>query len=149
VTEELFKPRMNHVAMSVESDWLDDARRDEIVDFYGEVFDWTLADSGEASNPLVMMTQEWGDFVYIYPSTDGEYMRTPHLDHYGFRVATLAELDVTLDRAKKRAASDDRVSIIDKDVRKFPTSTLTSCYIGFLLPLMVELQHYDRHSPPS
>lgn len=145
MTTPTTNPRMNHVAMSVEAGWLDEACRAEIADFYGDVFGWTRVESGEESNPLVMMTQEWGDFVYIYPSRDGEYMRTPRLDHYGFRVATLDELDAVLEKAKKRAETDDRVQIIDKKSRRFATTTLTSCYIGFLLPLMVELQHYEMH----
>lgn len=138
--------RINHVAMSVPAEWLDEARRDEIVDFYHEVFGWTRARSGEASNPLLLATQEWGDFIYIYPSPD-DYMKTPRLDHFGLRVATMQELDDTLERAKKRAASDDRVSIIDKKSTTQESSygpvTLTNCYVGFLLPLMVELQHIE------
>lgn len=144
----MFEPsvnaRINHVAMSVPAEWLDEARRDEIVDFYHEVFGWNRAESGEESNPLLLSTHEWGDFIYIYPSHD-DYMVTPRLDHFGFRVATMEELDDTLDRAKKRAASDDRVSIIEKKTNTQQSSygpvTLTNCYVSFLLPLMVELQH--------
>ena len=48
---------------------------------------------------------------------------------------------------------DDRVRIIDVDERTThgPTHdyTLTSAYIGFLLPLMVELQHIERHEHRS
>lgn len=145
MAETQINPRMNHVAMSVPAAWLDEARRDEIVDFYGEVFGWTRADMNRASDPLVLQTQEWGDFVFIYPSKDGDYMRTPALDHYGFRVFTMEALDTVLDRAKKRAVEDDRVTIIDKKAEHFNTTTLTNCYIGFLLPLMVELQHYEMH----
>ena len=59
------------------------------------------------------------------------------------------ELRAIVDRAKARAATDDRVSIIDVKERLThgPTAdfTLTSAYIGFILPLMVELQHLVRH----
>jgi hypothetical protein len=50
-----------------------------------------------------------------------------------------------LDRAKAYQKKDDRVTIIDLDemVTHGPTSdyTLTNAYIGFLIPLMIELQH--------
>jgi hypothetical protein len=58
-------------------------------------------------------------------------------------VATEEELDVFLDRAKAYKEKDDRVRIIDKAVEKHPGVSLTSCYVGYLLPLMVEVQHFS------
>jgi hypothetical protein len=64
-------------------------------------------------------------------------------------VATREELEETVDRAKKWQARDPRVRIIDvkSRVTQGPANdfTLTSAYIGFVLPLMVELQHLVRH----
>jgi hypothetical protein len=76
-------------------------------------------------------------------------MQTPALDHFGLQVPTLEGLGAILGKAKACAAKDDRVRIIDVKARitEGPTHdyTLTSAYIGFLLPLMVELQHLERH----
>ncbi len=140
--------RMNHVAVSMDPKVLDERGRQEVLDFYGEVFGWTEGDNtGETGNPLILYTGAFGEFVYLLPGDPetGDYMRTPRLDHFGYSVPSLDELHAIVDRAKAVAERDDRVSIIDVKARVFPGPehdyTLTSAYIGFLLPLMVELQH--------
>ena len=76
-------------------------------------------------------------------------MQAPPLDHFGLQVSTLDEIDD--DRRARRSAfreHDDRVRIIERSARTTHGDTddyvLTSAYIGFVLPLMIELQHLDR-----
>jgi hypothetical protein len=136
---------LNHVALSME---MDDAARAEILAFYGDVFGWTEGDNtGEPGNPLILYTGAFGEFVYLLPSA--EPLTAPALDHFGVMVESLDELNEVVERAKGRAATDERVRIIDVHdrVTHGPTHdyTLTSAYIGFRLPLMIELQHLARH----
>lgn len=145
--EEHFLPRLNHVAFTMDRALLDDAGRDEIKDFYGEVFGWTEGDNSmESGNPLILYTGEFAQFVYLLPGD--EPMVCPRLDHFGFQVATKEELQEIVDRAKARQATDDRVSIIDVKSRlthgEASEYELTSAYIGFVLPFMVELQHIGK-----
>ena len=144
-------PTLNHVAMSMDPGVLDEQGRADILSFYGEVFGWSEGDNtGERGNPLILMTGAPMQFVYLLPGDPdtGEHMQTPALDHFGLHVRTLDDLDEILGRAKAYADHDDRVRIIDVDERTThgPTDdyTLTNAYIGFLLPLMVELQHIAR-----
>jgi hypothetical protein len=142
-----FTPRFNHVAISMEPGVLDDTGRAEILDFYGEVFGWREGDnSGEDGNPLILVTGTFGQFVYLLPGTPS--MSAPAMDHFGLQVATVEELSEIVGRAKARAANDERVRIIDVHSRTThgPTAdyTLTNAYIGFLLPLLVELQHITQ-----
>jgi hypothetical protein len=142
--EPIFVARFNHVAMSVDPALLDDAGRADLLAFYGGVFGWSEGDNtGEAGNPLIMYTGAPEQFLYVLPADD--FMRTPPLDHFGLQVATLGELHDRVARARAVKARDPRVRIIDVESRTThgPTSdyTLTSAYIGFVLPLMVELQH--------
>jgi len=130
---------------------LDEQGRADILSFYGEVFGWSEGDNtGERGNPLILYTGAFGQFVYLLPGDpdSGEFMRTPPLDHFGLQVPTLDELEETLARAEKIAARDDRVRIIGRDERVTHGPehdyVLTNAYIGFLLPLMVELQHLER-----
>ncbi len=143
----VFRPRLNHVAMSMLRAALDDASRVEILDFYGHVFGWTLGDNtGEEGNPLILYTGAFGEFVYLLPAD--EPLHAPPLDHFGLLVATLDEHAGIVGRAKARAATDDRVRVIDTHARTTagPEAdyTLTSAYVGFLLPLMVEIQHLGK-----
>lgn len=142
--ERAFRPRLNHVAISMSRDVLDEQGRADVLAFYGDVFGWTEGDNtGEDGNPLILYTGAPMEFIYLLPSDDP--LTAPALDHFGLHVAQLAELHEIVDRAKNRHRNDDRVRIIDVHDRTThgPTSdyTLTSAYIGFVLPLMVELQH--------
>ena len=142
--EETYLPRLNHVAFTMDPSLLDDAGRAEILDFYGEVFGWTEGDNTmESGNPLILYTGEFAQFVYLLPG-DAPLV-CPRLDHFGFQIATKEELQAIVDRAKQRQATDDRVSIIDVKSRlthgEASQYELTSAYIGFVLPFMVELQH--------
>ena len=130
---------------------LDDQGRADILAFYGDVFGWTEGDNtGETGNPLILYTGAFAEFVYLLPGDPetGEYMRTPALDHFGVSVKDLDQLHAIVDRAKAYAERDDRVRIIDVHSRIFPGPEheyrLTSAYIGYLLPLMVELQHLEQ-----
>jgi len=71
------------------------------------------------------------------------------MDHFGVQVASLEQLQSIVDKAKARQARDERVTLIDVHARttQGPTHdyTLTSAYIGFVVPLLVELQHLERH----
>ena len=139
--------RLNHVAMSMDPKVLDEQGRADALDFYGEVFGWTEGDNtGETGNPLIMMTGAFGEFIYLLPGDPdtGEHMITPSLDHFGLMVKSLDDLHATVDRAKAYADKDDRVRIIDVHQRAPQGGyRLTNAYLGFLLPLMVELQHLE------
>jgi hypothetical protein len=145
-------PTLNHVAISMDPALLDDAGRAELLDFYGDVFGWTEGDNtGEAGNPLILYTGAFAQFVYLLPGDP--YLLAPAMDHFGVQVASLEQLQAIVDKAKARRARDERVTLIDVHARttQGPTHdyTLTSAYIGFVLPLLVELQHLQRHERPA
>jgi hypothetical protein len=146
MTDRPQRPVLNHVALSLDPAVLDERGRAEILDFYGEVFGWTEGDnSGESGNPLILYTGVFAQFIYLLPAEP--FVVAPALDHFGLQVDTTEELEAIVERARKRQAGDDRVRIIDVARRTTPGPTqdfvLTSAYIGFLLPLMVELQHIE------
>ena len=150
--QETFTPRLNHVAIRMDPALLDDRGRAEILDFYGDVFGWTEGDnSGERNNPLILYTGTFGQFVYLaMGGAKGESKGgSESVDHFGLQVATLEELEAIVARARARAEADDRVRVSDVGSRTThgPTAdyTLTSAYIGFVLPMSIELQHLARH----
>jgi hypothetical protein len=142
-----FPPRLNHVAVSVEPSVLDTRGRADVLTFYGEVFGWTEGDNtGESGNPLILYTGAFGQFVYLLPATPA--MQAPPLDHFGLQVSTIEEIDGIVERARQFRERDDRVRIIERSARTTHGThddyTLTSAYVGYLLPLMIELQHLER-----
>ena len=148
--EETFAPRLNHVAIRVDPGLLDDDGRAEILAFYGDVFGWTEGDNtGERNDPLIMYTGTFGQFVYLAKGEPGSSAAGGSaVEHFGLQVATLGELEAIVDRARARAAADDRVRVTDVHARTThgPTAdyTLSSAYIGFVLPFTVELQHIAK-----
>ena len=143
-------PTLNHVAISMDPAVLDDGGRRAVLAVSGEVFGWTEGDNtGEEGNPLILYTGAFGQFVYLLPATPP--LTAPPLDHFGLQMPTLEELHAVVGRAQRYAAHDDRVQIIDAHARTTHGPAhdyvLTSAYIGFLLPLMVELQHLERVNP--
>jgi len=135
------KPVFNHVAISVPADLLDEKGRREIVDFYSEVFGWEELEMLTLDRKrLVLGAYLLDQFVFIH--ADDEPMHAPKMDHFGMGVATEEELDTFLARAKAYQQRDPRVRIIDKHSDDYTRLSLVSFYVGYLLPLMVEVQFY-------
>lgn len=135
------QPRLNHVAMSVPADLLDETGRRDIVNFYRDVFDWQeLPTETVDRTKLVLSAYRVDQFIFLI--ADDSPMRAPRLDHFGLGVGSLDELDTYYQRAIDYRQKDDRVDVIDKKAEQHPGLTLTSFYVGYLLPLMVEVQHF-------
>ena len=135
-------PRFNHVAMSVPAATLDDAGLTDLLGFYDEVFGWkempTMTDPGRR---LVLQAYSYDQFVFIVAGD--EPMACPRMDHFGMSVDTKAEFDTFLARARKRAEVDERVDLVDASMEDYGFLRLHSFYVRFLLPLMIEVQHWD------
>ena len=136
------KPHFNHVAMSVPADLLDEEHRTDIVRFYDEVFGFKeLPTETEDRRKLVLSVHTYEQFVFLI--ADDQPMACPRLDHYGISVDTEAELDDMLERARAFRAGDDRVDIVERSVTDHGMLAITSFYVGYLLPMMIEVQWWD------
>ncbi len=145
-----FAPRLNHVAISVDADLMDEGGRVALLDFFSEIFGWTEGDnSTEKGNPLILYTGSLGQFLYLLPAKD-EFMVTPNMDHFGLEVSSMEELTQILERVNAYKAKDDRVRLTEVGtmVTRYGDKqyTLTNAYIWFLIPLWIELQHIEQRS---
>jgi predicted enzyme related to lactoylglutathione lyase len=141
-------PLINHVAISVDANVMDDEGRAALLAFYSEVFGWTEGDnSTEKGNPLILYTGASRQFLYLLPAKD-EYMVTPNMVHFGMEVSSKEDMTEILERVRAFQVKDDRVRVTDVGTmvtRHGPHQyTLTNVYIWFLLPLWIELQHIER-----
>lgn len=135
-------PRFNHVAMSLAPQLLEPEGRAELCAFYGDVFGWEELPTETVNGAkLVFGVHDVGQFVFLI--ADDAPMSGPRMDHFGLSVATEQELDDVLDRARVWQKRDDRVDIIDKAFEDHGMLSITNTYIGFLLPMMVELQYWQ------
>ncbi len=135
-------PRFNHVAMSLDADLLDADHRAELCAFWGEVFGFEELDVMTIDRRrLVLSCVHWDQFLFLI--ADDDPMRCPRLDHFGFAVGSREELVGVRDRAAAVAARDDRVDLVDLSVDDQGMVKIHSVYVGFLLPMMAEVQWWE------
>jgi hypothetical protein len=135
-------PQFNHVAVSLPADCLDEGNRAEILRFYGEVFGWTeMPTMTKDRERLVLKAYSFEQFVFL--TAESQPTKCAPMDHFGLSVATLAELDHMLARARQYQARDRRVEIIDKQTEDHGVVKLHSFYVRHLLPFMIEVQHFE------
>src|SRR5438046_2441997 len=131
-------PRFNHVAMSLPADALDERGRADIAGFYEEVFGWEeVPQMTEDRKRLVLTAYRYGQFVFLI--ADGAPMTAPRMDHFGMEVETMEQLDEMLTKARAYGEKDERVDLVEKSAETYGPVTITSFYVGYLLPMMIEV----------
>ena len=91
-------PRLNHVAMSVPADALDDDGRAALCAFYGDVFGFEeYGDLTQDRQRLVLRAHSHEQFVFLI--AEDQPMTAPRLDHFGLSVATLEDFEEVARRA--------------------------------------------------
>jgi hypothetical protein len=138
------KPRFNHVAMSLPAESLDEANRKLRADFYSDVFGFfDIPMMTIDRKRQVFQVHNIEQFLFLIAEDDGSAMTCPRLDHFGLSVGAESELDEILARAKTWKERDDGVDIIDKKTDDHGMLAITSIYVKYLLPMMVEIQWWD------
>jgi hypothetical protein len=137
-----YPTKFNHVAMSMAPDALDEKSRADITAFYAEVFGWEEHPTmTEDRKRLVMGVHSYDQFVFLI--AEDKPMQAPRLDHFGLQVDTVEQLHGVLARAKAYAEKDERVDVIDYEMEDHGVLRLHNFYVGFLLPMMVEVQCFE------
>ena len=135
-------PRMNHVAISLPSDKLQPAARADLLRFFGDVLGFeempTMTVDGKR---LVMSCVHWDQFLFFIAEDDP--MRCPDMDHFGFAVGSRDELVGIRDRAVAFGKSDPRLHLDDLSVDDQGPIKIHSIYLGFLLPMRIEIQYWE------
>ena len=135
-------PRFNHVAMSLDADLLDQANRADICRFWSDVFGFDeLEVMTEDRKRLVLSCVHWDQFIYLV--AEEKPMDAPRMDHFGFSVGSLDELQGVQERAAAFAAHDPRVDLIDLHADDQEVVTIHSVYVRYLLPMMCEVQWWE------
>jgi hypothetical protein len=137
-------PRLNHVALSLPADALDDEGRRAITAFYGDVFGFEeYPELTEDRRRLVLRAHTHEQFVFLI--ADESPMTAPRMDHFGLSVSSLPEFEEV---ARRAAAWRDRepadVDLVEPSYEDYAgVLRLHSFYVRYRLPLMVETQHFE------
>ena len=137
-------PRFNHVAMSVPAEVLDEANRADICRFWGEVMGFEEMPTMTVDRQrLILSCVHWDQFIFLI--AEGDPMRCPRMDHFGFAVGALDELVGIRDRAVAFRQDDPRVDLIDLKADDQGPITIHSVYLGYVLPMLCEIQYWEFH----
>jgi hypothetical protein len=135
-------PHFNHVAMSLSPELLDETNRADICRFWSEVFGFDEIEvMTEDRHRLVLSCVHWDQFIFLIAEDDP--MRCPRMDHFGFSVGSMEELQGVHDRATAFRRQDDRVDLIDLHADDQKVVTIHSLYVQYLLPMMCEVQWWE------
>jgi hypothetical protein len=135
-------PRFNHVAMSMPADLLDGPHRQEICRFWGDVFGFDEIEvMTEDRRRLILSCVHWDQFIFLID--EAKPMECPRMDHFGFSVGSMAELQGVEDRAVAFRQHDDRVDLIDVHMDDQKVVKIHSLYVKYLLPMMCEVQWWE------
>jgi hypothetical protein len=138
-------PHFNHVAMSLPPDLLDEANRADITRFWGDVVGFMeIPQMTEDRKRLVLSCHTVEQFVFLI--ADDTPMACPRLDHYGISVGSLDDLQAAYDRCVAFRETDERVDLIDASVDDYEVLKIHSFYVGYLLPMMLEIQFWEYAS---
>ena len=91
---------------------------------------------------LIFSCVHWDQFIFLIAEDDP--MRCPRMDHFGFSVSSPS-------RARRRVgaggrvprATTSRVDIVDPAVDDQGVVKIHSIYLGYLLPMMCEIQYWE------
>jgi len=139
-------PRFNHVAMSLPADLLGAESRGDLCRFFDEVLGFNeLEVMTEDRHRLIFGCVHWDQFIFLIAEDDP--MRCPQMDHYGFAVDSLADLQGIEARAQAFRDKDDRLHLVDIKVDDQKVVKIHSLYISYILPMTVEFQWWEFPRP--
>ncbi len=135
-------PHFNHVALSMPADLLDEHNRADICRFWNDVFGFEEMEvMTEDRRRLILSCVHWDQFIFLI--ANDRPMECPRMDHFGFSVGSLDELRGIEDRAAAYRARDDRVDLIGLHVDDQKMVKIHSVYVGYLLPMLCEVQWWE------
>jgi hypothetical protein len=133
---------MNHVALSVAPELLDERGRADLCRYFDEVLGFTeLPTMTVDRKRLVLSCVHWDQFLFLMAAAPA--LSCPEGDHFGFAVGSLDELTGARDRALEFKSSDERLVLDDLQVDDQGPVRIHSIYLGYLLPMRCELQWWE------
>jgi hypothetical protein len=135
-------PRFNHVAMSLPADLLGEESRRDLCRYFSEVLGFEeMPTMTEDRRRMILGCVHWDQFIFLIANDTP--MECPRMDHYGFSVGSLQELQGIQERAELFRKEDDRLDLIDLHVDDQGMVKIHSVYVGYILPMMCEFQYWE------
>ena len=135
-------PRFNHMELTLAQGKLA-AHREEIKDFYRDIFGFDSLDVPILGQTALLLRTDAETSQFLLVTEQREPLHSPGYDHLGFLYDTREEVDLLHEKCRKRQAQDPRVQIKDYEDLKTGPVTVHAFYVRYLLPLRIEVQHFE------
>ena len=132
-------PRFNHMELTLAPGELA-AHRDEIREFYGDVFGFDALDVPILGQTGLLLRTDPETSQFILVTEQKESLSSPGYDHLGFLYETREQVDALHEKCRKRAEQDPRVRIKEYDDLVAGPVTIRAFYVRFLLPIWFDVQ---------
>ena len=132
--------RYHHMELTFPTGGLDEATRNDIRAFYGEVFgfDAIEVDILGQKGLLIRTDPETSQFLLL--TEQRVHISSPGYDHLGFLYDTRAEVDAKLELVKKWQERDPRIEIKEYEDLVIGDVTTHAFYVRHLLPIWFDVQ---------
>ncbi len=132
--------RFNHMELTLPKGALDPAARNEIKQFYGEVFGMEALDIPILKQVGLLLRTDPETSQFLLLTEQRVPIESPGYDHLGFLFDTRAEVDEKLEAIRKWQERDDRIQI--KEYEDLVTGDVTThaFYVRYLLPIWFDVQ---------
>ena len=143
-------PRFNHMELTLPPGALA-AQREEIREFFADVFGFDSLDVPIVGQTGLLLRTDPETSQFILVTEQQKSMQSPGYDHLGFLYDTRAEVDLLLEKVKKRQQQDARVQIKEYEDLVAGPVTIHAFYVRFLLPIWFDVQsmEYAKGASPE
>ena len=135
-------PRFNHMELTLPPGELT-TRRAEIREFFSDVFGFDSLDVPIVGQTGLLLRTDPETSQFILVTEQQKSLQSPGYDHLGFLYETRAEVDLLLEKVKKRQQQDPRVQIKEYEDLVAGPVTIHAFYVKFLLPIWFDVQSME------
>lgn len=142
--------RINHMELTFAEGELTEEKKQQISDFYQDVFGWNTMEVEIVGQQalLMMLDEEVSQFILLAESP--KPIHSPGYDHLGLLFETREEVDALLAKCKNLQQTNADIKIKEYDDLITPPTTVHAFYVKHLLPIWFDIQciDYDKGSEP-
>ena len=138
--------RLNHMELTFAEGTLTKELKQQITDFYRELFGWNTLDLAimDQNALLLMLDEDVSQFILLAESP--KPMQSPGYDHLGLLIDSREEVDALLEKAKSMQAVISEIQIKEYDDMVEGGTIVHSFYVRHLLPIWFDVQHIGFES---
>jgi hypothetical protein len=132
-------PRFNHMELTLPPGELTKLRG-EIREFFADVFGFDSIDVPIVGQTGLLLRTDPETSQFILVTEQQKSLQAPGYDHLGFLYETRGEVDLLLEKCRKRQQQDARVQIKEYEDLETGPVTVHAFYVKFLLPIWFDVQ---------